>query len=158
LHSDSTWLVNTVIHELLHNTVWIPGDVTFNESFASFVGTQGARRFFRDRGDSLAIKQLDRDIPFDRTISKFYASTYASLDSAFKAPPGAGDRAVRIAARDTVFMRGRSYLATIVAPQFGITDTTWAHRVRLSIASVLARRVYREDVTEFDAMLDAAHG
>src|SRR6185436_12021884 len=52
LHSDSTWLVNTVIHELLHNTVWIAGDVTFNESFASFAGNHGAQAFFVAPGDS----------------------------------------------------------------------------------------------------------
>lgn len=40
------YLVNTVIHESVHATLWIPGDVTFNENVASFIGNQGALKFY----------------------------------------------------------------------------------------------------------------
>lgn len=39
-------VVNTVIHETVHATVWIPGSVAFNESLANFVGTRAAIDFF----------------------------------------------------------------------------------------------------------------
>ncbi len=35
-------IVNTVVHESVHATVWIPGSVDFNERLASFVGRQGS--------------------------------------------------------------------------------------------------------------------
>ena len=158
LRADSTLLVDTVIHELLHNTYWITGDVSFNESFASFVGRTGAADFFRDRGDSANVARLRRARPAERALSAFYAALYRELDSAFKAHPDAGERGTRIAARDTIFARGRSVLASDIAPMFGITDTTWAKRFRLNIATVLARRVYRDDVDEFDAVLAASGG
>jgi predicted aminopeptidase len=158
LQSDSTFLVNTVIHELLHNTVWIPGDVNFNESFASFVGREGAKAFFESRGDSASIMRLRRNRPLERTIGMFYESLYQALDSAFKAHPGEGQRDRRIAVRDTIFAAARARLAAEIAPAMGITDTTWAKRVRLNIATVLARRVYREDVEAFDAVLASSGG
>jgi predicted aminopeptidase len=158
LRSDSTSLVNTVIHELLHNTVWIRGDVNFNEAFASFVGREGAAEFFEMRGDTASIARLARNRPFERAIGEFYESLYLRLDSAFKAHPGPSNKSRRIAVRDSVFSMARRTLATEIAPAFGITDTTWAGRFRLNIATVLARRVYRDDSGDFDAILAAESG
>lgn len=46
LRYDEVDLVETVLHELAHNHLFIPGRVRFNESFATFVGRAGAIRFF----------------------------------------------------------------------------------------------------------------
>jgi predicted aminopeptidase len=42
-------IANTVLHESVHATVWIPGNVAFNESLANFVGGQAAVEFFRSQ-------------------------------------------------------------------------------------------------------------
>jgi predicted aminopeptidase len=47
LQRDAPQIVNTVIHESVHRTVWIPHHVAFNESLANFVGTEGAIEFFQ---------------------------------------------------------------------------------------------------------------
>ncbi|MDG2307439.1 MAG: aminopeptidase [Candidatus Binatia bacterium] len=46
LESEPVALVRLVIHELLHRTTYLPGQTTFNESFATFVGSTGAASFF----------------------------------------------------------------------------------------------------------------
>lgn len=46
LDDDSLGLAETVIHELVHNTVFVKGAVQFNESLANFVGLTGAAEFF----------------------------------------------------------------------------------------------------------------
>lgn len=46
LRYDEIELVETVLHELSHNHLWVPGNVRFNESYATFVGRVGAIRFF----------------------------------------------------------------------------------------------------------------
>lgn len=158
LRADSTWLVETVIHELLHNTVWINGDVTFNESFASFVGLHGALGFFRARADTASTARMIEARATSRTLAQFYSQVYAELDTAFRARPGDTLRDARIAVRDSIFERARHRLATVIAPALGVTDTTWARRVRLSIATVLARRVYRDDVDAFDEILAESGG
>ena len=38
-------LTNLLFHELAHSKVWVNNDVAFNESFASFVGSQGTRQW-----------------------------------------------------------------------------------------------------------------
>jgi predicted aminopeptidase len=46
LRYDDVDLVETILHELSHNHLFVPGEVQFNESFATFVGRVGAIRFF----------------------------------------------------------------------------------------------------------------
>ncbi len=43
-------LAELLFHELAHVRVYLPGDTTFNESFATFVGREGARRWLGRNG------------------------------------------------------------------------------------------------------------
>ncbi len=49
LRRDPVSLVDLVLHELTHNTVWLKNNVTFNESLANFVGVQGTVDFFDEK-------------------------------------------------------------------------------------------------------------
>ncbi|MEE2751271.1 MAG: aminopeptidase [Myxococcota bacterium] len=42
-------LVDTVLHEMTHATLWVAGSVDFNESLASFVGETAALRYLVER-------------------------------------------------------------------------------------------------------------
>lgn len=44
-------LIDTLFHELGHQVLYIKGDTTFNESFATFIGEEGLREFRASRGD-----------------------------------------------------------------------------------------------------------
>jgi len=46
---DDYRLADTVLHELAHATLWVPGSVKFNESYANFVGEVSAMRYLADR-------------------------------------------------------------------------------------------------------------
>jgi predicted aminopeptidase len=155
LRGDSLVLAETVIHELTHNTYYAPGGAVFNESFANFVGSRGAERFFRTRGliheaDEQAARWQD-----EKTIGRFWAGLYATIDSTFKAHPGddAGHVAERVAIRDSIYDEARSMLVHEIAPQLRTVSPRVVERIKLDNAVLMSRRVYLTGLDDFDAVL-----
>lgn len=143
-------VVNTVVHELLHNTVFVRGQVVFNESFASFVGAHGAMAFYRSRGDTAAERRARDDWEDDKALAEFWSTTAKAIDSVL-ATPGR-DSVARIAARDTVYARMRSWLMGDIAPRLRLVDTTRLRTLQLDNAALIARRTYASDLALFDAL------
>ncbi len=156
LEDDSLELANTVFHELTHNTFYAGSQATFNESFANFVGYRGAAAFFRARGSEAAAQTVDGLWADTKLLGAVWGDVYQSLDSAFRAHPG--DRAARIAARDTIYTRLREHLVTDVAPRLRVVRPAGLARIRLDNASLLARRVYLTGLDGFDAVYDRCGG
>lgn len=50
LHGDPTQLIGTIFHELAHQLIYAQGDTTFNESFATFVQSEGLRQWRMSQG------------------------------------------------------------------------------------------------------------
>lgn len=152
LRRDSLDLVNTVIHELTHNTFYAPSNVAFNESFASFVGARGAAAFFRLRGQPQAEARVDAGWEDEKVLGAFWSALTHTLDSAYKAHPN--DRRARLAVRDTVYTRARAILVSEIAPRLRTVSPMYAQRVPLDNASLLARRVYAKNLDLFDAVYE----
>lgn len=150
LRADSAELANTVIHELTHNTFYAAGQVAFNESFASFVGARGAAAFFRSRGDTAAARRVDDRWADDKLLGEFWAGLTRSLDSAFDAHPA--DSTARLRARAEVYARARRQLTDDVGPRLLTIPRSYATRVRLDNATVLAHRVYASGLDSFELL------
>ena len=150
LNEDSATLANTIVHELTHNTFYAPGQAVFNESFANFVGSRGAERFFAARRDSAMETAARVDWEREKYLGRFWTSVYGSLDSAFRAHPG--DRAARLAARDTVFARTREWFTRDILPHIPGNPAGRPVLLRLDNGTVLARRLYRTGLDDFDAV------
>ena len=151
LAADSLDLANTVLHELVHNTFYARGQAVFNESFANFVGSRAAERFFLARGQPGAAAAVAADWQYERRRGAFYTRLYRTLDSAFDANPK--DSLARLAARERIYADARTRLVAELAPP-NVRDTTWARRVLLDNAAVLSRRVYLTDLELFDAVYE----
>lgn len=149
LSRDSVELVNTVVHELTHNTFYAPGAADFNESFASFVGARGSVNFFRARGDEAMARVAEARWQDEQLLAGFWRRLAIAVDSALRAhPPGEQRRA----ARDSVYGRARTELVEQIGPRFLVYDRRYGHRVVLNNAVVLARRVYGKGFDLFEAV------
>jgi predicted aminopeptidase len=137
--ADSVTLVNTIIHELLHNTFFAKGAVSFNESFATFVGGRGVEHFFRARGDSVSL------------LGAFWERTSNEIEQVFASLPDSASTA-RIAARDRVYARARIRLVDSIGPLLRTYPEGWSQKVTLNNAVLLSRRVYAERLDRFDSV------
>ncbi|MEO8337105.1 MAG: aminopeptidase [bacterium] len=155
LSGDSLTVAETVIHELTHNTYYAPGGAVFNESFANFVGSRGAERFFRSRGQLAAAAEVAARWGDEKILGRFWASLYAVVDSAFKAHPGDEPAHVadRIALRDSIYSQAREQLIHEVGPQLRTISLRALERTRFDNAVLMSRRVYLTELDAFDAVL-----
>jgi predicted aminopeptidase len=162
LAEDSLFIVQTVIHELTHNRLYLKGQAVFNESFAEFVGNRGAVEFFRARGDTAGARAAEARWADERLLGTVWERGYREIDSVFKAHPYAdaartaapGDSAVhalRLSGRDTVYARLRRFLVDTVSPQLATINRQYGARVRLDNAALLARRIYATRLGDFEA-------
>ena len=96
LKNSPVRIANTVIHESVHTTVWIPGGVPFNESLANFIGSEGAVSFFASRLDACKaagraceveaneLSVAKKDYAFQFELAEVVNSLYESLDTLYK--------------------------------------------------------------------------
>lgn len=85
-------LTEVILHELLHNTIYVAGQVSFNESFATFVGWRGAVAFFESRGDLARARRAEDGWQDAITFSNVLGNAIADLEQAYEAGAGRGDR------------------------------------------------------------------
>jgi predicted aminopeptidase len=154
LRQDSVSLVNTVLHELTHNRIFVKGAVEFNESFASFVGSRGSAEFYRARGDSAAVATIEQRWKDEQVRAVSVARLLAALDSAYKAHPG--DSVARVIAHDSVYARAtRELVDSLTRTRGDSVAQLVRQRLRLNNASLLARRVYGNRLPLFDSVYAA---
>ncbi|MBF0154692.1 MAG: aminopeptidase [Magnetococcales bacterium] len=56
------WLTGLIFHEMAHATVYIPGDTTFNESYAEAVGLIGTERWLQRSGKEQLLEKHHRHL------------------------------------------------------------------------------------------------
>jgi len=143
LRYDDVDLANTVVHELTHNTLYVPSHVAFNESLANFVGGHGAIDFFcslegeSSRHCDVARRRWHDDLVFGRFLSDLVArleAVYARSEL---------PAATRLAMRDSVFQDARlRWVAQVEPTLLGDQYHGWGLHATLNNAALIARRIY----------------
>ena len=155
LRDDSVEFAATVIHEILHNTVWVPGSVAFNESFANFVGYRGAEAFFRSRGEGPNAERAAARWRDELRLGRFYGELVARLETLYGS--GTADPALR-EERQRIFREARAQLAGPVGRSLETVNGAVLAKRPLNNASVLAQRFYLTGLDRFDRLLAARPG
>ncbi|HEX6940416.1 MAG TPA: aminopeptidase [Longimicrobiales bacterium] len=157
LRYDDVSLVSTVIHELAHNTLFVPSRVSFNESFANFVGDRGAVAFFcgiegEDGVRCLAAKEQWSD---NLLFGRFLTDLITELEAVYARTELTPEQ--RIAMREAVFARARERFVREYEPRFSRPGYRGIARMEPNNARLIAWRLYYDRLDLFDAAL-ARHG
>jgi predicted aminopeptidase len=151
-------LVETIIHELLHNTIWRPNAATFNESLATFVGRQGTIEFLRDTfGEESGWPQFASRYYADvDRVNAFLAQLYEDLEAYYAQPLS---RAQKIAGRESVYQAARDRFTTEVLPilNYGASFAGYTS-LPTNNAWVLANQRYNLDLDVFAQVHEATGG
>lgn len=153
LQRDLAEIANTIIHESLHSTVWIPDHVSFNESLANFVGTVGARAFFAQRatdcrataGDCAEAERwrVEADQRYDRTLlfADRVTALYQALESLYASSRSPEEKLIE---RERVFSETIAPFRAAY-PRATILKT-------LNNAEIIQHRLYLTDLPAFVAL------
>jgi len=143
-------LADLIIHELTHATLWIEGDVTFNESLASFVGEAGALLWLQKKyGQDAPVVQKVRDAGDDAVIFRTFMHQIATqLDSLYQSDL---DFDTKVAKREAVFERAKeAYYQLPLKTNVYDGFPSWS----LNNAQMALYRVYRARTDVFERVFE----
>ncbi|ETW94479.1 MAG: hypothetical protein ETSY1_34670 [Candidatus Entotheonella factor] len=149
-------LINTIIHELVHRTVWIKSSVSFNESFANFVADQGVKAYLTHRdGERASSYQLYQDVQADRQVFRAYMLNIVSqLDALYREPIS---REAKLERRQAVFEAARTNYPSVFPKMKTKSYRRYFEGRQLNNAVLLSFRRYHQDQGFFEDAL-ADHG
>lgn len=154
LGQDSVGLVETVVHEVTHNTLFVSGHVKFNESFANFVGSVGAIEFFCGRGHDERLCDVARGRWHDTVrLSEFLDRMWSELESLYAEELPVDELIPR---RATLLAELAESFRTDYAPTMRTPGFSRFDPARLNNASLIARHLYYHRLPLFQALYEGS--
>lgn len=157
LRGDEVEVVETVLHELSHQFLFVPGQVGFNESFATFVGRAGAARFFCTRPgggqDTVKCARARARWRDYQRFGVFVDDLVERLETIYGDPDLS--RSEKIEGRERVFAASLDRFDAEVQPTFENISFGGFRSVPLNNATLLARIRYYHRLPDFQALLEA---
>lgn len=158
LRADEVDVVETVLHELSHNFLFVPGQVGFNESFATFAGRVGSIEFFCTRPgsgpDSVKCARAQARWRDEQRFSVFLDGLVEELRAVYGSEITRDEKLRR---REEIFAAALARFDTDLAPTFEDYGFAGFRGTPLNNATLLGRIFYYHRLPDFQALLDG-HG
>ena len=154
---DDATLISTIIHELLHQTVWIKGHVSFNESLANFIGEHGTLAYLTQRYGAAAPEvQHYRDVRADSRVFQTYMHALIERVKALYQQPIS--RADKLHHREQLFADAKTAYPSVFPNMKTPYYRRYFERRLLNNAILLSFQQYHSDVTFFEQALAEHNG
>jgi predicted aminopeptidase len=143
-------LVETLLHELFHATVFVPSDAEFNESLATFVGQEARVGFYAAREGPRAGERERHGVEERRRIRDELKRARDAIAELYGRDEGHSE-----SARSTIEASTRDRLRSLGADE---RFATFAEEVPLNDACLALSATYTGDVERYQRRLEALEG
>lgn len=146
-------LAETLIHELLHATVFVASEPDFNEGLATFIGQEGVVRFIAERNGAQASALERTRVDEDRQIAGGLQDFRNAVKALYAALPPGRERDMH---RRALEQQARSALAEL--PLATRDPALVAAVVRLNDACQALAGTYQADLVGYSRTLESLGG
>ncbi len=150
-------IINTIIHEMTHETIFFKDNIKFNEGIATFVGGKGSIMFLeRYYGKKSKWIRYVKDSHHDSILfSRFIKRFTKELTAYFSRPIS---RKTKIRGRERIYKKYQKYFQVTVLPKLKTGNYTYFPKIKLNNAYILAFRRYYLDISFFEKVYQRFDG
>ena len=143
-------LVNTVIHEIVHTTIYIKNNADFNEKLAVFIGAKGSEIFYTDLEGphSKTLKLIKDENEDDILFAKFVTDEIKKLDVWYSEKPDQLNTAARDARLDSILTQ----FSTVLKPQLKTNLYLKFEKEKMNNARLGLYKTYMENLDQFEIL------
>ncbi|HKA13374.1 MAG TPA: aminopeptidase [Myxococcota bacterium] len=153
LREEEDTLVETLFHELLHATVFVPGDPEFNEGVAAFYGQEARVRFYTEVDGAAAGERERKIVSEHRRLSAEILSLRRAVENLYGSDPPGPERAQR---RAELEAEARARIAALELTRYN--SSAIASDLQLGDACLAISGTYHADTAGLVAVLEFLHG
>jgi len=147
LRGDGT-LVETILHELVHTTVYVSSHADFNEGVAKFIGEEASIRFYDQLGSEDDARGRRAAVAEKRLLDRETLDLRQRVEALYRAQPKGPERD---AERTALEAETRSRVAALPLATFDAPAL--ADQLRLNDACLAVRGTYAADANRYAAIL-----
>ncbi len=148
-------LVNTLIHETVHTTLYIKNSADFNERLAVFLGNKGMELYYhQEEGpDSKTVQQAQMENEDDRLFSEFISREISDLEQWYKNQSEKNEEA-----RQKRIQEIQAHFKTELAPRLKSKSYSRFPELSLNNARLLVYKTYMQDLSDFEKLYTQVGG
>lgn len=153
LRYDDYDLVNTIIHETVHTTLYIKQAADFNERLANFLGNIGAEQFYlkKEGANSPTLQKIKEENDDNKIFSDFISRELKELEKWYKElPVNARTEKKRL---DRIAEIQQKFIQEIL-PRLKSDSYKKFPELKLNNARLLLYKTYMQDLSDFESLYE----
>ena len=154
MHGPDHELVNTIIHETTHATLYIKNSADFNERLAVFVGNLGTEKFYaaKEGPNSVTVRKIHQENEDEKLFSEFISSEIQILDAWYKSNPPQDEQL-----RSQKFKDLQNKFRLNILPKMQTENYSRFGEIPLNNARLLVYKTYVADLSLFQQLYELSH-